>query len=97
MAESNYPRIKPSGGQTISVTSTSAKATNAAPMGVTGFSIKCDQECYVRTGLTDDAATTSDYHIEADTVLFLGINPDEYVHAIRDSADGTARIHWLLK
>ena len=86
----------PGGGQSISTTLTSDEATNPAPAGIRAVSVYATEDAYVRFSDTGDDATSADYFIPAGQVQYLACPDGTYVHAIRATADGTVRIHWLI-
>lgn len=98
MANNTTLRPIPGGGQSITTSGTSAKATNPAPVGVVEVRIKClTEDAYVRFGLTGDAATTNDVYMVAGDTEYFGIPHGAYVHALQVSGAGTIKTHWMAE
>ena len=86
----------PGGGQTISTSGTSAKATNPAPLGIRAVMIQATEDAYIRFDVTGGAATTSDMFIDASFGPQIHSLPDgAYVHALQVSTGGTVYVHWM--
>lgn len=96
MLGSTIPMPVPGGGQNISTSSSSAEATNPAPAGIRAVSVYATEDAYVRFSKTGESATSADYFIPGGQVQFLACPDGAYVQAIRATADGTVRIHWLI-
>lgn len=97
MAHSMTLKPMPDGGQSITTSGTSAKATNPAPVGCREVRIKClTADAYVRFGLTGDAATTSDVYMAVGDTEYFAIPHGAYVHAIQVSGAGTILTHWMM-
>lgn len=86
----------PSGGQTISLGASSAKATNPAPQGIRAVMIQTTEDAYVRFDVTGASATTSDMLIDATFGPQIHAIPDgAYVHALQAATGGTLTLHWM--
>lgn len=76
---------------TVSFTASSGKTSVALSPG--SYVLTCDQDCYFRQGATGDDATTSYAPLWAKERVEIDVrgdgDDDDFVHAIRMTADGT--------
>lgn len=94
----SYPvpvlRLLPNGAQSIAVTATSARVTNAFDIETRVVSVYATAAMFIRFGNSSVVATTADHYLPADTYMDIAIAGDEtqsftHIAAIRSASDGT--------
>jgi len=87
-----FQAIYPGTVTKITVTGTTARMGAGVGTAVTIFRVICTEDSYIKVGNSTVNATTNDVYLPADTVEYFGIQPGQYVAAIRDTVSGTCHI-----
>lgn len=86
------PVARPEGAtQKITISATSAKTTEFTT-DYTVVRVAVNTDCYIRIGATGDDATTSYAYIPSGFVEYFYVMSGDFLHFIRDSADGFATV-----
>lgn len=84
-----YKPITGTGGsENRSFTSSSAQSSTLRG-GI--YAISADQDCYIAVG-SNPTATTTSFRIPSNTLLYIKVEKDDKIAAIRQTTDGTLNI-----
>jgi hypothetical protein len=77
--------------QAVSISGTTAKST-ALGKATRLIRIVSTEPCFIRMGLTGDAALVTDMPLLQNIPEYFGVTPEQFIHAIMASGSGTLTI-----